>query len=76
MASDDLPPRADDGMMARVLAALGDPALGLADVQVEYIEDTIVLRGRAPSEERREAATAVAQAASGAAGVENRIRVG
>jgi len=76
MGSDDLPPRADGAMMQRVLAALGDPALGLADVQVEYIEDTIVLRGRAPSEEMREAATGLARTASGAAGVENRMRVG
>lgn len=62
--------------MARVLEALGDPALGLADVQVEYIEGTVILRGRAPSEERREAATRIAREASGADGVENLIRVG
>lgn len=72
----DTPPRSDDAMIARVLAALGAPEIGLAELQVEYIEDTLVLRGRAPSAEKRDEAGALAQAVSGAAGVENRIRTG
>lgn len=74
--TDDLPPRSDDAMIARVLAALAAPDIGLDGVQVEYIEDTLVLRGRAPSAEARDKAGALALAVSGAAGVENRIRTG
>ena len=73
---DDMPPRVDRAMLARVIAALSDPALGLSDVQAEYIEGTVILRGRAGSEDARKAATAIAQRVSGAAGVENRIRTG
>lgn len=76
MQDDSLPPRADRAMMARVLSALSDPQLGLRDLQVEYIEDTIVLRGRAPSETAREAAGTIALTVGGVAGVSNRIRVG
>lgn len=72
----DTPPRSDDAMIARVLAALGAPEIGLDEVQVEYIEDTLVLRGRAPSAEARDKAGVLARAVSGAAGVENRIRTG
>ncbi len=78
MQDDRLPPRADRAMMARVLAALGDPALGLGltDMQVEYIEDTVVLRGRAPSDTLRVQAGEVAARVPGVAGVSNRLRVG
>ena len=76
MQDDRLPPRADRAMMARVLAALGDPALGLTDTQVEYIEDTVVLRGRAPSDTLRVQAGEVAARVPGVAGVSNRLRVG
>lgn len=74
--SEPPPPRSDDAMIARVLAALGAPDIGLDQVHVEYIEDTLVLRGRAPSAEARDRAGALAQEVSGAAGVENRIRTG
>ncbi len=67
------PPRSDDAMIALVLAALGAPEIGLTDLGVEYIEATLVLRGRAPSVEARDAAGALALRVSGAAGVENRI---
>ncbi len=72
----DTPPRSDDAMIRRVLSALADPDIGLTDLGVEYIEGTLVLRGRAPSAEAREAAGALALRVSGAAGVENRIRTG
>ena len=73
---DETPPRTDEAMIARVLDALGAPDLGLMELQVEYIEATLVLRGRAPSAEARERAGVLAQAVSGAAGVANRIRAG
>ena len=76
MQDDELPPRADGALMARVLAALADPALGLDGVQVEYIEDTVILRGRAPSDTLRDRAGARARSVEGVAGVSNRIRVG
>ena len=71
-----IPPRADRALMARVLAALADPALGLSDLRVEYIEDTIILRGRAPSDTLRDRAGSVAQRVDGVGGVSNRMRVG
>lgn len=70
------PPRSDDAMIDRVLTALSAPDLGLMEVAVEYIEDTLVLRGRAPSAEMRDRAGVLAVQVSGASGVENRIRTG
>lgn len=76
MQDGNLPPRADHALMVRVMQALSDPVLGLADLQVEYIEDTVILRGRAPSETLRKKAGEVAATLPGVAGVSNRIRVG
>jgi osmotically-inducible protein OsmY len=61
--------------MAEVLAVIGeDPELSIADLSVEYIEGTLVLRGSAGSAEERERAGDLARIASGGAPVENRIR--
>lgn len=76
MQDDALPPRTDHALMGRVLAALSAPGLALTDVQVEYIEDTVILRGRAPSETLRIRAGEVAAMIPGVAGVSNRLRVG
>lgn len=76
MQPEDIPPRADHALMGAVLQALADPALGLAEVQVEYIEETVVLRGRAASETLRIRAGEAACRVPGVAGVSNRLRVG
>lgn len=64
----------DPALMARVLAALQDPAL--ANLSIEYIEGTLVLRGTAGSAEARDEATRDARAVAGGAPIENRMRVG
>lgn len=71
----ETPPGNDPGLMARVLAALSQEA-ALANLSVEFIEGTLVLRGTAGSAEARDQATDLARAAAGDAPVENRMRVG
>ncbi len=74
MTNDPIAEGNDPALMARVLAALQDDAL--ADLSVEFVEGTLVLRGKAGSAEVRDAATQTARAAAGDAPVENRMRVG
>ena len=76
MQDGEMPLRADHALTGRVLAALSRPTLGLADLQVEYIEATVVLRGRAPSDTMRVMAGEIATHVPGVADVSNRLRVG
>ncbi len=76
MQDGEVPPRADHDLTGRVLAALSRPALGLAELQVDYVEAVVVLRGRAPSVTMRVKAGEIATHVPGVAIVSNHLRVG
>lgn len=71
------PPATDPELMARVLSALqATDAPATANLSVEFVEDSLVLRGTAASAEERERATALARQVAVGVAVENRMRVG
>jgi osmotically-inducible protein OsmY len=77
MSPTDTPPGNDPDLMALVLAALqAEGAPETANLSVEFVEGSLILRGTAASAEERDRATALVRQVTGDVPVENRMRVG